>query len=259
VATTVSDSGDAANRYRAAQIGLTRLLVRDVRGLRRLILPSRLRESVPDWLTAVNAIVDQYARTSASLAAEFYDAQREAAGVPGTFTVPVADPPPPDQTGASLRWATKDLWPRDPEDPKTTDAQREPLDVRLAQAEKKAEQVAQKLVTDTGRGTVQEAVRQDRQATAWARSAALGACAFCKLLAARGAVYKRDTADFRAHDGCHCGVVPVFKGQRFELSPHAREWERIYRDFAAGHPGNQLRLFRQALAEHDSNPLPGSN
>jgi hypothetical protein len=259
VATTVSDSGDAANRYRAAQIGLTRLLVRDVRGLRRLILPSRLRESVPDWLTAVNAIVDQYARTSASLAAEFYDAQREAAGVPGTFTVPVADPPPPEQAGASLRWATKDLWPRDPEDPKTTDAQREPLDVRLAQAEKKAEQVAQKLVTDTGRGTVQEAVRQDRQATAWARSAALGACAFCKLLAARGAVYKRDTADFRAHDGCHCGVVPVFKGQRFELSPHAREWERIYRDFAAGHPGNQLRLFRQALAEHDSNPLPGSN
>jgi len=123
----------------------------------------------------------------------------------------------------------------------------------------KAEQVAQKLVADTGRGTVQGAVRQDRQATAWARSAARGACAFCKLLASRGAVFKRDTADFRAHDGCHCGVIPVFKGQRFELSDHAKEWERIYREFAAPHPGDQLRLFRQALAEHDSNPLPGSN
>ncbi|MGV9888383.1 VG15 protein [Streptomyces sp. NPDC003395] len=259
MATTVSDSGDAANRYRAAQVGLTRLLVRDVRGLRRLILPSRLRQSVPDWLAAMQAIVDQYARTSASLAAEFYDAQREAAGVPGPFTVPVADPPPPEQTEASLRWAAKDLWPRDPDAPATTEAQREPVDVRLVQAEKKAEQVAQKLVTDTGRGTVREAVRQDRQATAWARSAALGACAFCKLLAARGAVYKQDTADFRAHDGCHCGVIPVFRGQRFELSPHAREWERIYREFAEGHSGDQLRLFRQALAEHDSNPLPGSN
>lgn len=259
MAATVSDSGDAANRYRAAQIGLTRLLVRDVRGLRRLIIPSRLQASVPDWLTAMNAIVEQYARTSSSLAADFYDAQREAAGVPGTFTVPVADPPPPEQTEASFRWATKDLWPRDPEDPKTTDAQREPLDVRLAQAETKAERVAQKLVTDTGRGTVQEAVRQDRLATAWARSAARGACAFCKLLAARGAVYKQDTADFRAHDGCHCGVIPVFKGQQFELSPHAREWERIYREFAEGHSGDQLRLFRRALAEHDSNPLPGSN
>jgi hypothetical protein len=214
---------------------------------------------VPDWLAAMNAIVDQYARTSAWLAADFYDAQREAAGVTGVFTVPVTDPPPSEQTEASLRWATKDLWPRDPDDPRTTDAQRESLDVRLAQAETKAEQVAQKLVTDTGRGTVREAVRQDRQATAWARSAARGACAFCKLLAARGAVYKQDTADFRAHDGCHCGVVPVFRGQRFELSSHAREWERIYREYAQGHSGDQLRLFRRALAEHDSNPLPGSN
>ncbi|MFZ4150515.1 VG15 protein [Streptomyces pseudogriseolus] len=257
MATTVSDNGDDAARFRAAQIGLTRLLVRDVRGLRRLILPSRLRESVPDWLAAMNLVVAQYSRTSAALAAEFYDAQREAAGVPGPFTVPLADPPPEEQTTASLRWATKDLWPREPE--VATPAQLEPLDVRLVQAEKKAEQVAQKLVADTGRGTVQAAVRQDRQATAWARSAARGACAFCKMLALRGAVFAQDTADFRAHDGCHCGVIPVFRGQRFELSPHAREWERLYREYAQGHSGDQLRRFRLALAEHDSNPLPGSN
>ncbi|WP_075737534.1 VG15 protein [Streptomyces acidiscabies] len=254
----VSDDGDAPRRYRAAQIGLTRLLVRDVRGLRRLILPSRLRESVPDWITAMNAVIEQYARTSGALAAEFYDAQREAARAPGPFTVPLADPPPLEQTESSLRWATKDVWPRDPDDTATTEAQRLPIDVRLDQAETKAETVAQKLVADTGRGTVREAVRQDRQATAWARSAALGACYFCKALATRGAVYKQDTADFRAHDGCHCGVLPVFKGQRFELSPHAREWERIYREYAAPHSGDQLRRFRLALAEHDST-LPGSN
>jgi hypothetical protein len=257
VATTVSDSSDDAARYRAAQIGLTRLLVRDVRGLRRLILPSRLRETVPDWLAAMNAVIAQYARVSATVAADFYDGQREAAGVPGAFTVPLADPPPEQQTEASLRWAVKDLWPRESEE--ATPAQLQPMDVRLVQAEKKAALVAQKLVADTGRGTVQEAVRQDRQATAWARSAALGACHFCKALAIRGAVYKQDTADFRAHDGCHCGVVPVFRGQRFELSDHAKEWERIYREYAAPHSGDQLRRFRLALAEHDSNPLPGSN
>ena len=127
MAATVSDSSEPANRYRAAQIGLTRLLVRDVRGLRRLILPARLEASVPDWLAAMQAIVDQYARTSSALAADFYDAQREAAGVTGVFTVPVSDPPPSEQTVASLRWATKDLWLRDPEDPRTTDAQREPI------------------------------------------------------------------------------------------------------------------------------------
>jgi hypothetical protein len=256
VAATVSDGGRDPDRYRAAQLGLTRLLVRDVRGLRRLIIPSRLRTSVPDWITAVQTVVDQYARMSAALAAEFYDGQREAAGVAGAFTVPVADPPPDAQTEAGLRWATKDIWERDPQS--ATAAQLEPLDTRLEQAEKKAEQVAQKLVADTGRATVIDAVRQDRQATAWARSAALGACAFCKLIASRGAVFAQDTVRFQAHDGCHCGAIPVFKGQKFEPSPHAKEWARLYQEYAAGHSGSQLARFRRALAEHDSNPLPGS-
>ncbi|MFE9398661.1 hypothetical protein [Streptomyces flavidovirens] len=255
MATRVSDGGASADRNRRAQRGLTRMLVRDMRGLRRLIIPSRLQATVPDWIEAVRALVDQYGTASAALAADYYEAERVAARVTGRFTVPLLDPPPEEQVQNSLRWATKDIWERDPEDPATTEAQREPLDIRLAQAEKKAEAVAQKLVADQGRGTVQEAVRRDGQATAWARSAALGACAFCKMLVTRRAVYKQDTADFRAHDGCHCGVVPVFRGQRFELSDHAREWERLYREFAAPHSGDQLRRFRQALADHGHMPV----
>ncbi|WP_329472753.1 hypothetical protein OIE75_29835 [Streptomyces sp. NBC_01723] len=255
MATTVSDGGQDAARYRSAQLGLTRLLVRDVRGLRRLIIPSRLRTSVPDWIAAMQAVIDQYARTSAALGAEFYDAQRDAAGVSGVFTVPVADPPSVGKTEASLRWATKDVWDRDPDE--ATAAQSQPLAVRLEQAAKKAEAVAQKLVADTGRSTVTGAVREDAQATAWARTAALGACAFCKLIASRGAVFKQGTARFEAHDGCHCGAVPIFRGQRFEPSPQAAEWARLYQEYAAGHSGSQLARFRRALAEHDPNPLPG--
>lgn len=250
-----SDGARAADAQRRAQRGLTRLLSRDMRGLRRLIIPSRLGVSVPEWILAVRALVEQYGTASASLAADYYEAERVAAAVTGRFTVPLAEPPPEGQVENSLRWATKDIWERDPEDPSTTEAQLQSLEVRLERAEKKAEAVAQKLVTDQGRGTVQEAVRQDRQATAWARAAALGACAFCKLLATRGVVYKKDTAGFRAHDGCHCGVVPVFKGQRFELSDHAREWERLYRDFAAPYPGDQLNRFRKALADHGHLPV----
>ncbi|MBQ1165179.1 hypothetical protein KBZ21_45145, partial [Streptomyces sp. A73] len=76
-----------------------------------------------------------------------------------------------EKTESSLRWATKDVWPRERE--QATPAQLEPLDVRLEQAAKKAAAVAQKLVADQGRGTVREAVRRDRQATGWARTAAL--------------------------------------------------------------------------------------
>lgn len=248
MATTVSDGGESAARYRRAQRGLTRLLVRDMRGVRRLIVPSRLQATMPDWIEAVRALVAAYGQASSSLAADFYDAERVAARVTGRFTVPLLDPPPDEQVEESLRWATKDLWPREPEH--ATPAQAEPLDTRLEQAQKKAEAVAQKLVADQGRGTVVGAVQRDRQATGWARAAALGACAFCKMLATRGAVYEQDTAGFRAHDGCHCGVVPVFRGQRFELSAHAAEWERLYREYAAPHSGDQLNRFRRALAEH---------
>lgn len=252
MATRVSDGGPAAGRQRAAQRGLTRLLSRDMGRLRRLIVPSRLQATVPDWMEAVRFLVGQYGEASQALAADYYDAQRVTARVTGRFTVPLLDPPPDEKVEASLRWATKDLWPREPE--RATEAQHQPIETRLAQAEKKAQAVAQKLVVDQGRGAIREAVRRDPQATAWARTAALGACAFCKLLAVRGSVYKQDTVDFRAHDGCGCGVTPVFKGQRFELSDKAREWERLYREYAAPHSGDQLRRFRLALAEHGHLP-----
>lgn len=247
MASTVSDASQSAERMRRAQRGLTRLLARDVRGLRRLIVPQRLESSVPAWILAVRVLVDQYGAASSSLAADYYDAERIAAQVTGRFTVPLLDAPPAEKTEASLRWATKDVWPRDAE--QATPAQLQPLEVRLEQAGKKAEHVAQKLVADQARDTVREAVRRDALATGWARTAALNACAFCKLLATRGAVYQRDTADFRAHDGCHCGVLPIFRGQRFELSDKAKEWERLYQEYAAPFSGDQLARFRRALAE----------
>ncbi|MEV7466114.1 hypothetical protein AB0O20_06315 [Streptomyces kronopolitis] len=267
---TLSDDNPAASRQRAIQRGLTRLLLRDMKKLRRLIVASRLKSSVPSWIDAVRVLVDQYGQTAASAAADFYDSQREAAGVPGNFTVPLADPPPDDQIDLSMRWATKDLWPRDAD--VATEVQSRPIEERMAAAQVKAEQAAQRLVVDQGRQTLRQAVQQDRGAVGYARAAALGGCSFCKLMASRGMVYKsadsagRDANDrfsgdasvAKFHNDCHCAIIPVFRGQRFELSPHAAEWDRIYREYAAGHPGDQLRLFRRALAEHDQHPLPGT-
>jgi hypothetical protein len=259
---TTSDGSASSGKWRAAQRGLTRLLLRDLLTLRRLISQNRLQATVPSWIDAVAEVVDRYSETAATLAADFYDGEREAAGVSGSFTVPLADPPRDEQVDASLRWATKDLWPRDEAD--ATVAQLEPLDVRIEAAMTKADAVTQKLVADSGRETVRQAVRQDRQAVGYARAAALGACAFCRLMASRGMVYKTagtagqdanerfsgDASVAKFHNDCHCAIIPVFRGQRFELSPHAAEWDRLYREYAQGHPGDQLRRFRRAIAEH---------
>ncbi|MFF5642943.1 VG15 protein [[Kitasatospora] papulosa] len=257
MASTVSDGDGAADRYRRAQRGLSRLLLRDVGRLWRLFSPAR-PASFPDWLEAANEVVARYGDMSASLAAEFYDAQRADADARDTFRVPLADSPPADQIESSLRWATHDVWPQDSE------AGREPLPARLAVAERRTEAATQKLVADQGREAIRQAVRQDRQAVGYARAAALGACSFCKLMASRGMVYKsagtagRDANDkfsgdasvAKFHDDCHCGIIPVFRGQRFELSAHAQEWDRLYREYAAPFPGDQLRRFRRAIAEH---------
>lgn len=262
MASTTSDGSASSGKWRAAQLGLTRLLLRDLLALRRLLNPGRLQATVPPWIDAVTEVVARYSETSATLAADFYDGEREAAGVPGSFTVPLADPPPGEQVDSSLRWATKDLWPRDEAD--ATVAQQEPFDVRLEAAMTKADAATQKLVADRGRETLRQAVKQDRQAVGYARAAALGACAFCRLMASRGMVYKTagtagqdanerfsgDASVAKFHNDCHCAIIPVFRGQRFELSPHAAEWDRLYREYAQGHPGDQLRLFRRAIAEH---------
>lgn len=264
----LTDASASAAQQRAAQAGLTRLLGQDMQSLRHLIVPSRLQQTVPQWILAVRALVGQYSRASSSLAADYYDAERVAARVTGSFTVPLLDPPPDEQVDESLRWATKDLWPRDPNDPKTTAVQKLPIEQRLEAAETKSEAVAQKLVTDNGRGTVSSAVRSDRTAVGYARAAALGACAFCKLMATRGMVYKSaagagrdanatfsgDASVVKYHDNCHCQLIPVFRGQRFELSPQAAEWARLYQEHAAPYSGDQLNRFRQALDANGHTP-----
>ncbi|MGW0780322.1 VG15 protein [Streptomyces sp. NPDC002913] len=259
MASTVSDGDGSADRYRRAQRGLSRLLLRDVGRLWRLFSPAQ-PASFPDWLEAAREVVAGYGDMSASLAAEFYEAQRADADVPDAFRVPLADSPPAEQSESSLRWASHDVWPQDDE----VEVQRELLTSRLAVAERRIEAVTQKLVADQGRETVRQAVRQDRQAVGYARAAALGACSFCKLMASRGMVYKTagtagrdangkfsgDASVAKFHNDCHCGVIPVFRGQRFELSAHAQEWDRLYREYAAPFPGDQLRRFRRAIAEH---------
>lgn len=261
MATRVSDSGRVAQEQRRAQSALTRLLIRDLRGLRRLIRPDRLQESMPLWMASVRALIEQYGAASAVVAADSYEQQREAAGNRGRFSAEPSAGPPQEQIESSLRWATKDLW--------ETGAEQDAFDVRLAQAEQRAEAVAQKLVADQGRDTTRQAVDRDREAVAYARAAALGGCAFCKLMASRGAVYKnartagRDANDkftgdasvVKFHDNCHCTIIPVFRGQQFQLSAHAREWDRLYREYAQGHSGDQLRLFRRALADNGHLPV----
>lgn len=108
-------------------------------------------------------------------------------------------------------------------------------------------------VQQGGWGTVQETVRQDSEALGWARAASANACAFCALLASRGPVYREETADFDAHDGCGCGIEPVY-GDNYQWPENSREFRAAYE--AARDPDFQREYYAQFNDRKSPGPKP---
>lgn len=225
-----------ASEQRAAQAGLITVMLRDLAKIWHLISVGSLNRSLPTWITAVNAVINRYAPMAATLAADTYDSARLAAKAPGTFMPTLADPPNDRHVDELMRWATKSLWSRDTET----------LPERVRVAQNQAESTAARLVEDVGRLTITYAVRDDPAAMGWVRTAAPGACAFCRMLATRGPTYSANTVKFRAHNDCHCMAVPLFQGQKWEPSAQVREWQKQYHE-AAKAPGDTLKNLRRIV------------
>lgn len=165
----------------------------------------------------IYALLVQFARSSGTLAAEDYAFRRAAAGIRSRFTVPLADPPSPEQFASTLNWVF------------------DGTDVYTA--EQRAEGALTRLALQAGRETTVGAVKVDPRARAWAREARANCCSFCAMLAGRGAVYKsgqtagraandkfvgEGEGEFKYHNHCHCIAVPVFGV--YEPTAHARQW-----------------------------------
>jgi len=129
----------------------------------------------------------------------------------------------------------------------------------------RVEAAAGKMVADVGRNELIEAIEADRQARGWARVTRPGACAFCLMLATRGAVYKDEGAagrdsnvkfvgagSYKFHDHCRCTIQPLF-GAIYEPPEHIREAKRLYRESTKGE-GDKLNAFRRALEGRQDGP-----
>lgn len=222
----------AADVQQQAQSGLVHLLGEDMLTAWGLLDVHRLKATIPDLSAATAALVQRYGKIAGAIAARFYTRQRRASGVPGVFRPIPADPPGLEQVQSGVEWALRGLWGAEP-------------DIPAAQTQ--AFGVAETLVLDTGRTAILDAVQADPEAKGWARLVEPGACAFCLLLATRGAVYKaEETADFQAHPSCRCHAEPVFTA--YEPSAEVRHWTAVYRRVAADKRGKDKRAaFRQAV------------
>lgn len=137
-----------------------------------------------------------YGSAAGSLAADWYDDLRLEKEIAGRFLARVATPAL-EHVDQSARWAVGPLFSETP-------------DFGLALDNAGAE--LQKIIADTGRGTLIDSSIADPQAKGWQRSTS-GGCGFCQTLASRGAVYSESTVRFGSHPNCKCAAVPAFEGE----------------------------------------------
>lgn len=205
-------------------------------------------------------VLGEYGQAATALAADWYDELRGAAGVRGVFEAPEVELPAPGRVSALAQWATVPVRTPDALLPPARRADAEPMpDLAL----ERLSDGMQRVVAGLDRQTIAEAVDLDPASAVWARVAQPGCCAFCALMATRGAAYgsatsattvvgrgragrprgTRELGD-KYHDACRCVAVPSWDEAPFEPGEDAARFEEAY--FVATDKG--ARTVKQILA-----------
>ena len=135
------------------------------------------------------------------------------------------------------------------------------LDDLMAASGSTAAGAADREVLRGGREMVQQSTRRDSRVTGWARVTDIDPCAFCAMLASRGAVYtSRDVAGLvggdasdldaltKYHDMCHCQIVPVYAGSGW-TPDESGGWRDLWAEATKGLSGPAARrAFDRAVA-----------
>lgn len=254
-----TDAGaQLTDQHRQAQAAVNTAALRDLLSLWPLwriedqSKPQDEDHSFAALAAAVVILVRAHHRVSSALGAAYYTAFRRAERADGSFSPRLADPVDAPRVTASLyvegRVATR----------RAMLAGQSPAQARQTAFVRTAGLVTQEVLAG-GRDTVLLSTGEDPQALKWARVTRGTPCAFCALLASRGAVYLgRDTSEFQAHGHCNCQVEPHYEGAGLPVD--SKRWRDLYNraqrdaratgDLDRGTSNDALNAFRRALAAH---------
>jgi hypothetical protein len=246
-ASMAAQAGLAAAFYRAETFRAA-AVTRDVLTLWQQLSLRDVRSSWPVLRTALTALIRDRFAQSAVQGAEYYRQARQAAGITSRLPLSVTQPPAEpliqatlDSTGPySLLGRIKQGQPL----PQASDN----TGVQLAGA-------AQRLVSNGARLAVLQSVDADAKAVAWARVTSGNPCAFCAMLAGRGAVYRTEaTASFEAHNHCSCVAMPVFSHDDVHAlrdNPLAQQWKQATKGYSGREARNAWRRHWDAQQNRD--------
>lgn len=241
----VATGATAAAAQQASQAALVSLMLGPIAAAWDLLDTNNLKGTLPQFITAIAALIHRYGTISGSQAQKFYKTERTAAGVPGKITVHQAPLPKLTEVNDSVRWATKGLYSSDPKY----------AEENMKAARTLVQGVAQRAVLDVGRNTLINAVQNDKTAKGWARVTEPGACSFCILLSTRGMAYRSEqSADFKSHNNCRCFAVPQWS--EYKPTAEVSYYQELYKEVARSSHGplDTRRNFRTAVEDRPFDP-----
>lgn len=224
---------------------LVTLLLQDLHELWRLLTGEKVdaAQTRDMLIAAAPDLVNTYAAQAAVLTAAWYDELAPSLD----YRAVTAPLPAKAALDASTRWAVSPLF-----GPRTASTEDDVL-ARLASS-------MQRRVFDASRDTV--VVNVAAEGALWARYASATACAFCRLLATREAVYRSEESAIRVvggrrtrgsrapgtrfHDNCRCIAVPVRPGDSYQPPEYVEGWLGEYNDARrAAQSGDPAKILRE--------------
>ena len=96
----------------------------------------------------------------------------------------------------------------------------------------------------------------EREGVRFARYASANACAWCRVLATREAVYKTAENAIKGHDNCHCMAVPVRGGDTYTPPAYVADWLEEYNTARAEVGGNLNDIVNKMRSTQNVTPTP---
>lgn len=223
-------------RHRQAQLTLSAQALRDFTRVWPLWRGDE--RSFRDLVAVTLPLAAAHHRTSSSLASAYYSAFRRIEGAGGSPQPRAADPLDRASLTSSLYVTGSVMTRKSIAAGFSPQAARQNALVRVSGA-------LTRHVLSGGRDAVLRSSAADREARGYQRVTGGSPCAFCAVLATRGAVYGESSADFQAHDHCSCSAEAVYDGS--SLPPTSQRFREIYNEVASGSE-NPINEMRKALA-----------
>lgn len=228
--------------HSARQVGIRNASLRDILGLYAVVNPTNLAETIGPFASAAALIALAHRRSSVAVSERYWQGFRVVEHVKGGAAFVRARHPELDEAESTLRGATLAGIINGRKRGFSIGAAHRNGFVYLAGS-------LTGLVLGGGRGSLIESITGDREAEGWQRVTSGHACAFCSMLASRGAVYKsEESSEFQAHSHCTCSAEPFYPGSKLlpANAGYRATWNRVTRGLSGD---RAMEAYREAIDE----------